>query len=443
MGYRHAPGTDGHDGEYPAHLAVQTELAEHGRDQRRGGHQGDSGGSLGGLQCGGNDKGHEQTYAQRGQGLAKIIAQRGGGQHGAESAAGTGDQQDGRRGDDAFGYPVMEILTLVIGLEQSAGQRQTNCQGEDRLAEESDNRIQGALAQRPTRKGSDGTQTDQQDGHEDGGKGAQRAGQLPIAVAHGLIAVAVHERRTVILQLDILADETVGPEHAGHGGDEGHDQADEYDQAQTGLQPEVAGGGDGPRSRRHKGMGGIQPRRQGHAHGYHRDLHAGRQGVLQRVENDITGVAEHRNGNQIADDGNGQRGEALTEQADDALGHGDGRAAALEYHTDDGTEGDYYPDATEDVAEAPRDVPSDFQQRQLVGESGQQGGAEQGQERMQFELRRRQNDKDDQGGQNQNQSHYGASCMSCRAQRCRRSAFIQAQLRLSGKFPSRRALPVA
>src|SRR5690554_7412026 len=52
-----------------------------------------------------------------------------------------------------------------------------------------------------------------------------RSGQLAIAVAHGLIIVAVHDRRTVILQLDILADETVGPEHAGHGGDEGHDQA--------------------------------------------------------------------------------------------------------------------------------------------------------------------------------------------------------------------------
>src|SRR5690554_4416791 len=443
MAYRHATGTDGHDGEYPAHLAVQTELTEHGRHQRRGGHQSDGSGPLGGLQRGGNDKGHEQTYAQRGQGLAKIIAQRGGGQHGAESAAGTGDQQDGRRGDDALGYPVMELLTLVIGLEQRAGQRQTDCQGEDRLAEERDDRIQGALAQRPTRKGGDGTQADQQDGHEDGGEGAQGGGQLAIAVAHGLIIVAVDQGSTVLLQLDVPVDEAIGPEHAGHGGDERHDQADEYDQAQTGLQSEVAGGGDGPRSRRHKGMGGIQPRRQGHAHGYHRDLHAGRQGVLQRVENDITGVAEHRNGNQIADDGNGQRGKALTEQADDALGHGDGRAAALEYHTDDGTEGDYYPDATEDVAEAPRDVPSDFQQRQLVGESGQQGGAEQGQERMQFELRRRQNDKDDQGGQNQNQSHYGASCMSCRAQRCRRSAFIQAQLRLSGKFPSRRALPVA
>src|SRR5690554_5202825 len=187
MGYRHATGTDGHDGEYPAHLAVQTELTEHGRHQRRGGHQSDGSGPLGGLQRGGNDKGHEQTYAQRGQGLAKIIAQRGGGQHGAESAAGTGDQQDGRRGDDALGYPVMELLTLVIGLEQRAGQRQTDCQGEDRLAEERDDRIQGALAQRPTRKGGDGTQADQQDGHEDGGEGAQGGGQLAIAVAHGLI----------------------------------------------------------------------------------------------------------------------------------------------------------------------------------------------------------------------------------------------------------------
>src|SRR5690606_6860031 len=278
-------------------------------------------------------------------------------------------------------------------------------------------------------------QTDQQDGHEDGGKGAQRTGQLPIAVAHGLIIVAVDQGSTVLLQLDVPIDETVGPEHAGHGGDESQRQSDQDHQPQARRQPKITRRRDRPRGGRDKGVGSVQPRRQGHAHGYHRDLHAGRQGVLQRVENDITGVAEHRNGNQIADDGNGQRGKALTEQADDALGHGDGRAAALQYHPDDGTEGDYYPDATEDIAEAPRDVPSDFQQRQLVGESGQQGGAEQGQERMQFELRRRQNDKDDHGGQNQNQSHYGASCMSCRAQRCRRSAFIQAQLRLSGKIP--------
>src|SRR5690606_14027936 len=269
-----------------------------------------------------------------------------------------------------------------------------------------------------------------------GGEGAQGGGQLAIAVAHGLIIVAVHDRRTVILQLDILADETVGPEHAGHGGDEGHDQADEYDQTQTGLQPEVAGGGDGPRSRRHKGMGGIQPRRQGHAHGYHRDLHAGRQGGLQRVENDIAGVAEHRNGHQIANDGNGQRGKALTQQSYDALGHGDSCAAALEYHPDDGTQGNDDSDAADDAAESAGDVPADFQQRQLIGEPGQQGCTEQGQERMQFELRRYQHDEDDQGGQNQNQSHYGVSCMNgCRTQRCWKSAFIQAQLRLSRKTP--------
>src|SRR5690554_801129 len=182
-------------------------------------------------------------------------------------------------------------------------------------------------------------------------------------------------------------------------------------------------------------MGRVQARRQRHTHSHHRDLHAGRQGILQRIEDDIAGIAEHRNGHQIADDGDGQGRKALTQQADDALGHGDGRAAALEYHPDDGTQGNDDSDAAEDAAESAGDVPADFQQRQLIGESGQQGGAEQGQERMQFELRRRQNDKDDQGGQNQNQSHYGASCMSCRAQRCRRSAFIQAQLRLSGKIP--------
>src|SRR5690606_13596360 len=113
---------------------------------------------------------------------------------------------DGRRGDDALGYPVMELLTLVIGLEQRTGQRQTDCQGEDRLAEERDDRIQGALTQRPPRKGGDGTQTDQQDGHEDGGEGAQGAGQLAIAVAHGLIIVAVDQGSTVLLQLDVPVD---------------------------------------------------------------------------------------------------------------------------------------------------------------------------------------------------------------------------------------------
>src|SRR5690606_8115297 len=152
------------------------------------------------------------AYAQRGQGLPEVITQRGRGQHGAEGTPGTGDQQDGRRGDDALGYPVMELLTLVIGLEQRTGQRQPHSKGEDRLAEESDDRIQGALTQRPTRKGGDGTQADQQDGHEDGGEGAQGAGQLAIAVAHGLIIVAVDQGSTVLLQLDVPVDEAIGPE---------------------------------------------------------------------------------------------------------------------------------------------------------------------------------------------------------------------------------------
>src|SRR5690606_25056984 len=134
----------------------------------------------------------------------------------------------------------------------------------------------------------------------------------------------------------------------------------------------------------------------------------------------------------------------LTQQSYDALGHGDSCAAALQYHSDDGTQGDDNSDATEDAAKPPGNVSTNLQQRQLIGEPGQQGCTEQGQERMQFELRRYQHDEDDQGGQNQNQSHYGVSCMNgCRTQRCWKSALFKHSCGYRGKLPNRRAPPAA
>lgn len=161
----------------------------------------------------------------------------------------------------------------------------------------------------------------------------------------------------------------------------------------------------GPGGGRHEGVGGVEAGGQRHAHGHGGDTHAGRQGVLQRIEDDEAGVAEHRDGHQVADDRHGQGGEALTQQADDRLGHGDGRATALEDHADDGAQDDDDADVAEDAAEAGGDGLDDLAGGDLVGEAGDEGRGEQCKEGMQLEAGGGQHDEGDQRHQDQDQAH--------------------------------------
>src|SRR5690606_14022899 len=127
--------------------------------------------------------------------------------------------------------------------------------------------------------------------------------------------------------------------------------------------PEIAGGGDRAGGWWHEGVGGIQAGRQRHAHGYHGDFHPRRQGVLQRVEDNVAGVTKYRDRHQIADDRHRKGGKPLTQQLDDGFGHGDGRAAALKDHADNGTEDNDDPDVAENATKAAGDVTGDLQGR--------------------------------------------------------------------------------
>ena len=299
----------------------------------------------------------------------------------------------------------MELLALVLALEQAAGQRQADQQRHHRLAEEGQRSEHEALAQRFAGEHRNRAQADQQDRHEDRRERLEGAGQLAVACLQRGEVLGGRQRQAVVLQGDVLADEAIGPPHAGHGGDEGHQQAHRDHQPQAGIQPQVAGGGDRAGSRRHEGMRGVEAGGQRHAHRHHGDLHARGQGVLQRVEDDVAGVAEHRDRHQVADDRHGQGREALAEQLDHRFRHGDGRTAAFEDHPDDGAEHDDDADVAEDAAESAGDGLDDLGAGQLVGEAGNECSGQQCQEGVQFETGGGQHDEGDQRHQDQDQKH--------------------------------------
>src|SRR5690606_32831101 len=332
----------------------------------------------------------------------------------AEGTTGTGNQQNRRRREDALGHPVLQFLPFVVGLEQGAGQTQADRQGNYRLAQEGEQGMDHSLTHRASRQVDHRAQADQRNRHEDGSERPGRSRQNTVAVAHGLIGVAIDDRRAIFDEFDFLVNKAIGPEHAGQGSYQGYQQADTDHQPEVGFQPQVARRGNRAGGRWHKGMGGIQAGGQGYAHCHNRYLHARGQGILQRVENDVARITEHRNGDQVADNGHGQGGEALTEQADHRFSHGDGRAAALEDDSDDGSEDDDDTDVTEDIAEAPGDVAGDFQGRQLVGKTRQQGRTEQSQKGMQLPACGRHDDKDNQCDQYQDQTHYRISYSNVR-----------------------------
>src|SRR5690606_1330001 len=167
----------------------------------------------------------------------------------------------------------------------------------------------------------------------------------------------------------ILLEEAIGPEHPRQRRHDRHQQADGDHQPQRPLQPQVARRRNRPGGRRHEGVGSVQAGGQRHAHGDNRDFHPRRQGVFQRVENDVARIAEHRDRYQVTNDRQRQGREAFAQQPDDAFGHGDRRAGAFKYHPDDGTQRDNDPDVAKNPTEARRYRLEDFTDRHLIGET--------------------------------------------------------------------------
>ena len=193
-------------------------------------------------------------------------------------------------------------------------------------------------------------------------------------------------------------DEAIGPQPAGQAGGYRHHQTHDDHQPQVVGQAQVARSRNGPRRGGHEVVRGVQAGSQRHAHGDGGDLQAFRQRFLQRVENDVAGITEHRNGDDGPDDGHGERGKALSQHLDDRLRHDHRRASTLHHQPDDGAEHDDQADAAQDAAEAGADRVGNLGQRHAIEEGREERGQDQHQERVPLQLRRAEdNERDDDG----------------------------------------------
>ncbi len=409
MRNRHRPGTDGQHAQGPAHFAVEADIAQQRRHQRRGGDQRDRGGALGGLECGRDQKRHEDTDAECRQCFADEFRQRRGLEHLAKRAARAGNHQNGRGRDNTRTHPFFECVTSFGGRQQWKRGYQAERQRNQRVAQECQHARQTALAQRRRRERGDRSKTDQHNGQQNRRERRKRARQRAMFFAKGSKRVFGVERVGFFGKQTgigiVTPEKPIRPEHPGQGGNQRHDRAQADHQAKVAADAQIAGRRNRPGRGRHERMGGIKARRQRHAHGGHGYVHACSNRVLQRVENHVAGIAKHGDRYQIANQRHRERGKTLAERTDDRFCHGQGGTALFQNHADDGAEHDHQPDTAENIAKAGSDRVHDLERRHAVGQPADERGEQQHDKRMQLQAGGREYDKSDQGEQDQRVEH--------------------------------------
>ena len=408
MGNGHRARADGHDGQRGGERRGQPQRAHQGAFRRvqaqntRRRRDGHGGRALRRLEDGRDDEREEDAdVGQEGRMLGDVGDDARVGDDLAQHAARGGDEQDRADGAQRLIRQRVEFLALARREQRRDGDDQTDGQRDHRRAQELEN-----LREEPRPLGHihDGLDGHQDNRHDDRRKGDARARKL---AELGLQLVIALGRLVAVLigRVNLLAD-VARVEVARRQRRDGDQEAHQNDHQHVAFKPQRLRRGDRARRRRDEHVRGIQA-------GAQRDRHrdGGNAGLLDdglsnRVEDDVAGVAEHGNGDDPAHQQDGQFRVLVAHAADDPVGHGERGAGLFKEEADHRAQNDDDAQRGERAREARADGARHLGQRQRQQRQNQRH-AHDGQERMNLKFRNGDDHHDDHDEKGDNQRNTG------------------------------------